>query len=1375
MKVSETKIYINKLQLDNGEKVRYNYSLLLLSLCIISALSLAMPCAAQSGYEIRNAAVTPEYGYEDFTYTAQVWMSEDAAREVGGLAVTKFSMKLNIYDHNQQIYSESSPSQMGLSQTTFSFGPYSFKDRFAIASTSNATFEFIFYAGGQQVAKTARIRGPIVQPPTMTGTPSYEKKPYFFQGISLSAGFKDMEGLNPKPTCHLEVTGPLGTADSRSWTTADVPCQPSGKSTYSCTVSEDLSSYRTGGDFTFRLIYNNLKVNPLTYGPYNISLLPYNPTVEKVSIPKILDYTNFSIQAFVKDAGAKMIGGIPDGSKASLIISHPGSGERAFESSDARMVGSFLVYEWINGNIPALFNRSDVQLSKSVPFQAKVVYRNDNWDYQAEKSNISFKVVEEIPKIDLQYPNPVYVREGDSTTQEISATLTFSKGAGDMLLHLSGPGLDLNQTEKGTPLGGNRYQYKWQVAFDNRHINNNYTLALSFLHESLEGGRYAFDAKTIKVLPLSVQFSGGAVSPSAGQWNDSYTYSQKIDTTIVPLDVVLQTYDPCSSEWTDKGALKATLQSSWLNWTLQPFSYECPEMQEQAAKFRFKASFAGKDYYSKPYQGPAFKGAMPVLVTLESDPVVYVSEDSESSASVAAVVEYGAGQGKAMLSMPEKSIEDVSNGIAVGGNRYRYEWSLPFDETDAGKSFNYTITYRHSSLDGDVQLSEEAIAVKSLSINFGKASVSPAKGRWNDTFVYSVPVNSNMDASVKLEVYNPCTHTWVQRATGKVSAGDSVLDMKAQPLKSKCADAEGNAASFRYSASYAGQTSESDVYSGPTISGGQPRLISFDIDEPVLHVTKDSPAYQSVKAVVDFPGEQEAMQLTITGPNGVPVTEEMNRVYLGATEYLYTWNKEFGLADVGNYSISIKNTNPSAAGGIVTSAGTMMVAAQEASSELEPKAIGDVKFLPVLFVSSEKGASQTFSAEVFSPNGKGTMTLDLTGADKSRKVDMAVTDLGANRYRYDYTEQFDASNSGNNYMFSLDYKLKDRSYSLYDDHIMQVALEGTEPEPVWEPKLILEYDTTLYVPAGGRADQLIHATINYTESGGILKLNLTGPSKNFREELNDRAIGDNKYLYEAVVPFEDKDIGNSFTISLAFNHTGLGDYRFADHYMRVLKKAPTGGSQGTGPNGAKTGGAFDESTVKVIGNVTPKAGVIQAWDEADPLHALTYTLKLQNWSSEQVPWIELSVRPNGTDQPWMIVGGKKRLNPTTGSVSWTLKPFWQTPFLGQAEYKFLIDGAETQTFEGPEIIAVVSNAGDNLNGKVHDFWATVNSSENVTICMMGGDSAIPEQIRSWVIKGQCQDYRSGQGERTFKWQIAEAQTSPYYDFDVKRKTGELTQ
>jgi len=895
-----------------------NLTLLLVLVSIISALSLAAPCAAQSGYEIRSAVVTPEYGYEDFTYSAQVWMSEEAASKVGLIAVTKFSLKLNIYDQNQLVYSESSPSQAGMSKTSFVFGPYSFKDRFGITSTSNATFELVFYAGGQQVAKTARIKGPIVQPPTLTGTPSFEKKPYFFQGIAISAGFKDMDGLNPRPTCHLEITGPLGTPDSRSWTTADVSCQASGKSTYSCTVAEDLSSYRNGGDFTFKLVYNNLKLDPLTYGPYNVSLQPYNPALEKVTIPKLLDYTNFTIQAYVKDAGARMVGGTPDGSVASLIISQPQKGEISYSSSEPTVRGNSLVYEWTNDNIPALFNRSDVRLANNAPFQAKVVYKNENWDYQAEKSNLSFKVVEEIPKLDLQYPSTVYVRGGESTTQDIIATITFSKGVGDINFMLSGPDQDLNVTEKGVPLGGNRYQYKWQVTFDDRHINNNYTLALSFVHETLEGGSYAFEDKFIKVSPLSVQFSQGLVSPTAGQWNDSYTYSLKIDTTIVPLEVRLQTYDPCSSEWTDKGAKKATAQSSWLNWTLSPFGYECKEMQQEGAKYRFKTSFAGNDYFSKPYQGPTFEGARPVLVSLDSDPVVYVSEGSESSSSIQAVVEYGAGQGQAVLRLegPEKSIDETSQGIALGGNQYRYDWSLPFEEADIGKSFNYTISYKHSSLAAENRLAEKSIDVEAISINFADATVAPGKGKWNETYAYSVAVSSSVEMKVALEVYNPCSKEWVERASGTASLGNNLVNLTARPFKYKCADAEGKQASYRFVAGFAGARFESEVYSGPFISGGKPELVSLDYT-PIIYVTEDVPIYQVVKAIVDSPLGPGAMALSINGPK-MNFTEVGKGSFLSEQRYAYTWSIPFSVDNAGNHTLSLRYLHPEIAGGEIS-------------------------------------------------------------------------------------------------------------------------------------------------------------------------------------------------------------------------------------------------------------------------------------------------------------------------------------------------------------------------------------------------------------------------------------------------------------------------
>ena len=96
------------------------------------------------------------------------------------------------------------------------------------------------------------------------------------------------------------------------------------------------------------------------------------------------------------------------------------------------------------------------------------------------------------------------------------------------------------------------------------------------------------------------------------------------------------------------------------------------------------------------------------------------------------------------------------------------------------------------------------------------------------------------------------------------------------------------------------------------------------------------------------------------------------------------------------------------------------------------------------------------------------------------------------------------------------------------------------------------------MPEEGKADQLIRATINYSQAGGILKLGLAGPDQNFSRSLADRAIGVDSYLYQAAVPFDEKHIGNNYTISLAFNHSSLGsDFRFADRYMRVLKKAPS--------------------------------------------------------------------------------------------------------------------------------------------------------------------------------------------------------------------------
>ena len=971
-----------------------NIPKLLLLICIFSAFSLSLPGAAQSGYSIINPLVTPEYGYEDFTYSAQVAMSEEAAGEVGVIAVTKYYMELRIYDQGKLLGTFPSEVNNGMKKSSFEFGPFNFENRFGIKETDNATFEFAFYAGGRQAAKTSKIKGPVIKPPAMTGI-NYEKNPYFFQGIEASAGFRDLVGLTPPPSCHLEITGPLDTAQSRSWITADTACRATGKSSYSCTISEDLSQYRDGGKFSFNLVYNNLKVEPLTFGPYNVTLQPYSPSVEKVAIPKLVDYTNFTIQAYVKDAGAVMVGGAPDRSVASLVISHPQKGEQIYSSSEPTVQGGSLVYSWIQESSPALFNRSDVQLSRSAPFSAKVVYKNENWNYQAEKANVSFRVVEEIPKIDLQYPSVVYVRPGESSRQDITATVTFNKGSGDLLLGLSGPDQNINRTLTAVPLGGNRYQFKSQIPFDSRHVNNNYTLSLSYVNPNLEGGRYAFEDKFIKITPVSVQFQKASISQSTGLWNDSYTYSVLINSTVVPLDVSLQTYDPCSTEWTDKGSLKAELESSALNWTLSPFDYECDEMQQMAAKYRFKASFAGKDYLSKPYEGPAFRGGSPVLVSLDSDPVVYVSEGSEASAAISAVVEYGAGQGGATLRLtgPGKEMEEPDQGTALGAGRYRYDWKPSFSEDDAGKAFNYTIAFQHPSLDGEMRLTEGTVEVKAVSISFSDAAVTPTRGKWNDSFTYTAAAASSVPTRVALEVYNPCSREWVERASGSIAAGDSQVNLTAKPFRYKCAEAEGDDASYRFAALFEGERFVSNVFSGPAISGGKAELVLLDYS-PVVYVIEDTPSNQVIKATIESPLGSGFSVLNISGPQ-MSYAEKVKGSSLGGQRYIYAWSVPFNAGNVGNHTLSLSYMHPDIPGGMISFPEQSMTVIKSESK---------IKYETVKFSS----------AAVTPMNGSAftgfTYCVDVQAGQKNLDVELFTQEPGSSKWISQGTIPYNATN-----------------------------------------------------------------------------------------------------------------------------------------------------------------------------------------------------------------------------------------------------------------------------------------------------------------------------------------------------------------------------
>ena len=78
------------------------------------------------------------------------------------------------------------------------------------------------------------------------------------------------------------------------------------------------------------------------------------------------------------------------------------------------------------------FSLKDVELSKSSPFKATINYQNDNWMYNATKNSRAFKVVREVPVVKVDYNRTLYVRGAEPATQVITATVSYSKGKGDL-------------------------------------------------------------------------------------------------------------------------------------------------------------------------------------------------------------------------------------------------------------------------------------------------------------------------------------------------------------------------------------------------------------------------------------------------------------------------------------------------------------------------------------------------------------------------------------------------------------------------------------------------------------------------------------------------------------------------------------------------------------------------------------------------------------------------------------------------------------------------------------------------------------------------------------------------------------------------------
>ncbi len=1004
-----------------------------LNTMLFVALLLTISSVLGGDYQIISS-VTPDYGYGDtaFNYTAQIQlMSEDTATYTGG-----WQVELKIYNGSREVRSNKLPSAPRILKTNewmkrmtqpFTFGPYNFERDFGIKRTDNASFEIIAYKDGINVS-SVRSKGPDVEPPHLIGTPNYNKQPYYVEPFQVNAAFKDKAAMSP--TCYLELHGPLNASENEeNWTTSDVTSKAQG-TTYAFTLGEDLdlSRFPNGGNFSFFIIYNNALFTDRA-GPFLLTVRPYNPSIESIEVKDSIDYINFTVRAYVDDVGKRLQEDSVVNSNATISIINPKKEPKVINISSmeprvTRRGGKdLLLFEWTQEEIP--FSLKDVNLSKSSPFKATVVYRNDNWNYNATKDSRVFKVVREIPIVKVDYNRTLYVRGDEPATQVITGTVSYSKGKGDLRLKLEGKDKHIDELIDGVDLGGNRYKYTWSTIFNNSSVGNSYPFSFTYRHPSLEGGEYTFPEKyNFTVSSINLSFKDVGVTPTNGRWDQDYTYSAKVISSIGGI-VVLQLYDPCARKWQDWPESRRIYPGeNKLSWKIKPFSQECANMLSDPPMFGVRA-ILDRAYESGTVEGPSTVVEMP---------------------------------------------------------------------------------------------------------NIWRSEVSPDSGTYEETFNYSAVASFGKPALIELQTYNPLHNQYESRGTQDYnkSGQNQTLVWKVKFP----AELQGRILSYKFKY----QGNDLAVANGPTIQIGKPKISS-----------------------------------TVNPENGSIDTEF-------------------------SYNISI---------------------------------------------------------------------------EYQRKV-------------------------------TLDLQVHNPSHHQYESLGLRDYLSpGKNETLIWKVKFQPEYageNVTYKVLDAGTGTDLV---INY---GPVINGELKRP-----DQLND-------------------------------------------------------GSGSTVGNGTISQGINGNGSIAAIGNVSPSVGIIQEWDEKDSLYELTYTLRLDN-RTQETHWVSLVVKPYGSGSSWKTVGEEQKYDPSLGKVSWKIKPFWDKPFLGTAEYKFLIDGVESKPFEGPEVVARYK-AADSWTGYTHNFLATVNASANLTICLLGGDNSLPENIKKWTPIGDCKKYMTGSGEQNITWQVSQSRPL-YYDFDIQ--------
>ena len=1115
-----------------------------LTIMLFSAFFLTISSAFGGDYQIIGS-VTPDYGYGDttFNYTAQIQlMSENTATYLGS-----WQMELKIYNGSQEVASTRRPSDPRILKTgewmyrmtqPFTFGPYNFERDFGIKRAGNASFKFIAYRNGANVS-SKRFIGPEVQPPRLLGAPNYNKRPYYVEPFQVTAIFKD-KAATTNPKCVLEIHGPQNTSEKEeSWTTADVVGKAQG-TTYTFTLGDDadLSRFPNGGNFSFFIIYNNALFTDRE-GPFPLTVRTYSPSIESIEVKNAIDYTNFTIRAYVDDVGMRLVGGSVVNSNATISSFNPRKDPKTtnFTSAEPQIVKrggkDLLLFEWTRNEIP--FTLKDVEISKSSPFEAIVNYRNDNWGYQVSKESRTFIVVPVVPTAKTDYNRTLYVRGNEPATQVITGIVSYPKGKGDLRLELVGKDKLINESSDGVDLGGNRYKYTWSISFNNSSVGNTYQFTLTFSHPSLEGRAYIIPEKyNFTVSSISLNFGDIGVAPLNGKLDQTYTYSAKVTTSLGGI-VVLQIYDPCTRKWIDwEESRRIYPGENKLSWVIKPFEQECTDMRTTPPMFSFKAIL------DRPYESGTFEGPYPIVVmpniwryTVNPD-----SGTSEDRFNYSAVLNFNKPASIELQTYNPLMNQYESKGTRdynKSGQNQTFSWDLKFPAEFQGKRLSYKLRYQGNDL----------VVASGPTIQLGGepriyySTVTPKKGSIDTEFTYNVLIGFNKKATLQLQTYNPVSRTYEPNGP---------LEYYITPGQNQTLIWKVN-----FSPEYAGQNVScmirdvdtrvdlTPVFFGPAINGTNttpPIPSSVRGNNTTINTTKLSPIYHSPTHVTSpKPGEIPTSQQGNNTSISKPITPQGNNTStISSADFLRLVTKYHIGSSGGGGGISQEGFNSLLKTALPTISG--QITGTSKRNLTEPPSFVDArvtpnsgnwadKFVYEARLQSKNDTSATLGLDVFIPSTKSWKSLD----DKDVRSYMYKDHIASIQWNFQGFTPDDADNSS---MFRVYY---------YDQSNARVPLSPSLVGPTNITKQILDLRCRV-TPENGTCNNMYNYSILvYNPSKGriMVALEVLLPGSGEWYPVGEKLLYPSKYGHNNTAlitwnirPFSADDVNKSSAFRVSY-------------------------------------------------------------------------------------------------------------------------------------------------------------------------------------------------------------------------------------------------